>query len=185
MCYPLHMSLHGTEEIKDQALVDDAVAANVADFEEKLRDHYTESQVKQIRTVGAFIMQGMDVEESCVLSRLDPRMFATWVDTDPALRTFVVFKQTAYKAKLMGVLTSRAIEQMNEKLAGWILERKYREEWGSKRVAEGPESAQDALQEGIEYVRTHGDSSPVVDHSRTLPDAHIVDVTAMVLPKLA
>lgn len=179
------MSVAGTDAITDQKLIDDAVAGNIADFEEKLRDHYDESQIKVIRTVGAFIMTGMDLEECCILARIDPRQFASMMETDAALRTFVVFKQTAYKAKLMGVLSSRAIDQLNEKIAGWILERKYKDEWGAKRPPEPPDASPDALRDGIEYIRDHGDSSPVVDHSKTLPDVRIIDVTAIATPHLA
>lgn len=180
------MSIAGTEAIKDQDLIDDAVAGNITDFETKLRATYSPEQIKTIRTIGAFIMTGMDLEECCILARIDPSQFALMADADAALRTFVVFKQTAYKAKLMGVLSSRAIEQLNEKIAGWILERKYRADWGSKRISDDPETSQDALREGIEYIRDHGDSSPVVDHSRTLPAPHtVVDVTATITPRLA
>lgn len=163
------MSLPGTEAITDQKLIDEAVAENVTDFETKLSNNYDESQIKQFRTIGAFIMQGMDIEEACVLSRIDPRMFASMASVDPAIRTFIAFKQVSYKAKLMRVVSSRAIDGMNEKLAGWILERRYRDEWGSKNPTEGSGAAEDAIAQGIEYIRLNGDTTPVVDHSKTVP----------------
>ena len=147
--------------VDDEKLIDETVASTIESLD--LVSILSDTDYKKVQVVGAFLMSGMELDECCILAHMNPQRFAFMMEEFPDVKTYVVFKKVAYKASLMRVLSHQAIHSMNEKIAGWILERKYREEYSTKdndRPDEGRKL--NALEAGIEYIRENGDSTPIV-----------------------
>lgn len=142
---------------------------------EALREKYKDpAKLRAIRAIGAFISNGMSRNEACILSFVEPDHFTALMAADSVVARFVLFKETVYKARLMRTVTLKGTEGRSEKSAGWLLERRFREEFGKNADPERPQN-RDALEEGIDFVRKNGDSVPIV--ARTLPEGSVRDIT--------
>jgi len=143
-----------------QKVFDDALSSASYDFDASLRAMFSEEQYKRLRTIGAFIMRGLTLEESCILARVVPDKLNTIIADNEHVAAFIRFKQTAYKASLMQTLAGSATEGRNMKSAGYLLENQFRQDFGKNR-AEG-ERDPDALEQALEFVRENGDRRPLV-----------------------
>lgn len=137
------------------------------DFDQELRILFPDQKdYKTLRTIGAFIMRGMSLRDSCVLSRISYERFEVLMQKYPPISDFITFKQAAYKASLLNTLASSATEGRKTKVAGYLLENHYRDEYG-KKTKDDRTHAPDALESALEAVRMGGDSEPLV--RRELP----------------
>lgn len=145
-----------------------------------LRGKFDNDKLRALQSIGAFIGNGQSLREACILSHVDPDHFETLIRIDKDVAKFITFKETVYKAKLMRTVTQNATDRNSEKSAGWLLERKFREEFNSKPLDASSSRPQDLLEEGIAFVRQHGDSTPIV--SPALSGGSVRDVEAMEVP---
>lgn len=127
-----------------------------------LRDRFDNEKLLALQKIGAFIGNGLSRREACILSHVNADQFGALVKLDEDVKNFIVFKETVYKAKLMRTVTQNATDRNSEKSAGWLLERKFREEFASTSKAPDSSRPQDLLEEGLAFVRQHGDSTPIV-----------------------
>lgn len=120
---------------------------------------------RALRTIGAFIMRGMSLRESCVLSRISYESFEALMHKHQPIASFIEFKQTAYKASLVNVLAGSATTAKQAKVAGYLLEKQYSDEYG-KKTKDERQRPPDSLERALEAVRESGDSEPLI---RRLP----------------
>lgn len=156
------------EPIQEDKVFDRSIADSIENFDSSLKERFKPEQYKKLRTIGAFIMQGLALEECCILARVDPSKMTTLMMSNPDVAAFIKFKQIAYKAHLLKSITGRA-KDGDAKMSGWLLEKQYASEFNAKPVS--PEEGREPhlLEAGIQFVREAGDADPLVKkQSRTV-----------------
>jgi hypothetical protein len=144
-----------------------ALSAASINFDTQLRALFPdEKDYRILRTIGAFIMRGLSLSEACVLSRISYEKFESLMLQHDPIAEFITFKQTAYKASLLNTLAADATDGKKTRVAGYLLENQYREDFG-KKSKEDRTRPPDALDRALEAVRESGDSEPLV--RRELP----------------
>lgn len=147
--------------IDSDAQVKTALDTAAVDFDQELRNLFSDKDYKTLRTIGVFLVRGITLEEACVLSRLSYDKFELIMHDHPAVRDFITFKKASYKAGLMTTMAASGITGRQTKTAGYLLENQYRDEFGKKNKDETVRP-KDALEHALEAVRENGDSTPLI-----------------------
>lgn len=157
------MSLPSEAYAEDAKAAEAAVHSAIESFESDLTLLFSEDEIKKIRAVGSFLVTGMALEESALLARLNPDEFKKKIEEVPALKAFILLKETTFKARLMNVMTRSAIDGRTKE-AMFLLEQRFPHEFNRK--ATNPEEdhgdKDDLIRQGIDHVRQNGDSEPLV-----------------------
>ena len=157
------------DDVDDSKLTNNAEAA-VADCEAEITAKYPSGLVLKIRTVGAFVRDGLKLDEACILSRIAPDTMKQLMVDDTNVAAFILIKQTQLKAGLLRTLAYKGIDNGDQKSAGYLLERLFPIEFGGQKGSQQPQS-DNIVREAIDYIRSKGDNSPVV---KTLPMKAVV-----------
>lgn len=155
------------DAITDDMLMDRTLRGAVEGFTHTLREKVGVEMYKKLRIVGAFLVQGMSLDESAILALMHPDTLKELLEKHPEVRAFVTFKLTSYKAKLLRTITNSATTSGGDKVAGWLLERKFGEEYGQKKAEDtSDDSRRHILDEGVRHVREAGDSVPLIQSKK-------------------
>lgn len=106
---------------------------------------------------------GMRLEEACLLANYDYNRFQDYLDSNPLVSRIIDVKELQYKRDLMETLSDKA-RSGDDKLAQWLLERRYPEEFGSKKKAPDSDDG-NILVQAIEYIQRRGDNDPLVSET--------------------
>jgi len=106
---------------------------------------------------------GLSLEESCLLADIDFEKFKHYMVQEPIVNKIILMKQLMYKKDMMIVLSASA-RGGDDKLALTILERRYPEEFGSRKPPKDNEAG-DLFNQAILLIRNKRDSLPLVDPS--------------------
>ena len=139
----------------------DALSDAAFNFDSSLKAKFSEVEYKKLRTIGAFIMRGLSIEESCVLARVSKSKLDVLTEANEDVRSFIIFKQIAYKAELLNTLSASATQGRQAKTAGYLLEKKYPREFDVKKGDDDVRQP-DVVERAIAYVRANSDSVPLV-----------------------
>lgn len=168
--------MNDTPKMPNEEIVfNDSIADSIENFDEALQAGFSAEQHKKLRTLGAFIMQGLSFDESCILARIAPEKMTALATANPDIAAFIKFKQTAYKAHLLKTISGRA-KDGDAKMSGWLLERQFASEFNAK-----PPSAEDTrephlLEQGIDFIRKAGDADTLVKKQSSIAVPLITDV---------
>ena len=106
---------------------------------------------------------GLSLEESCMLVDLNFEAFSKLLQEQPILKKIIDMKELEYKKDLLYTLSQKA-RTGDDKLAQWLLERRYPSEFSNKR-SNNPNADQDLLYQAISFVQKSGDSSGLIQES--------------------
>lgn len=121
----------------------------------------TEKDMSTLRVIAKAIgKDGMTVEEACQLSNVPHERFKRLCIEHPVVQRIISLKELEYKQSILRSLSSKA-RSGDDKIAQWLLERRYPEEFGSKKGGGGG-VVEDPMSDIIKFVQSHGDSSPLV-----------------------
>lgn len=132
-----------------------------ANFDLSLKTKFKPTEYTALRTIGAFIMRGLSLEESCILARVDKEKLDAIRKLNEDVDRFIVFKQIAYKAALLDTLSASATSGRQAKSAGYLLEKKYPKEFDPKKGDDDVRD-KDVVERAIEYVRQTSERHPLV-----------------------
>lgn len=158
------MDEDGTEEISSpeiDSVFDDALSDASINFDSSLKAKFTEAEYKKLRTIGAFIMRGLSLPESCILARVIPGKLDEIMAANEDVRSFIIFKQIAYKAQLLNTLSASATVGRQAKSAGYLLEKKYPKEFDIKKGDDDVREP-DVIERAIRFVRENSERDPLV-----------------------
>lgn len=157
----MYMSKEADDKLMDQAIDDiDSVELHDESLQES-RGNLTVPQYRRLMTIGAFIMNGTSFEEACILSHVDPDNFKLLVESNDFVARYIRVREVAYKASLVRVMVTDA-RAGNSRNAGWLLERVFKQDYGKNTAADDPVASKNILEEGLAFVRTAGDATPIV-----------------------
>lgn len=107
---------------------------------------------------------GLSLEESAALFGYDGTKLTKLIESDIDLQNYVQMNKLRFKRNLLRAVTDKA--KSDDKLAQWLLERTYPEEYGNKRPNKGNssdlDSSGDVLKQAIFLVMQGGDKTPLV-----------------------
>lgn len=169
---PSHLAAAGTTKGSDKKVPPKESAADLAE-KEKLQEQkdsleaqaeakYTPKFFSQIKRIAYYIADvGMKVEEASLLVDLDPKEFQAIMEKDELVRKIILIKMLEYKRDLMRTLSARA-RNGDDKMAQWLLERMFPDEFASGKGRGGGAEDSDNVREAIIFIQKHGDTKPLV-----------------------
>lgn len=120
-----------------------------------------EKEAKKIRRIAYFLhLVGLNLEESCKLAGMDQDYFKQLMNEYPIVRKAIEIKELEYKKDMLYTISNKA-RTGDEKLAQWLLERRYPEEFAASKK-HGPISDKDFLFEAIEFIQKSSDRGGLV-----------------------
>lgn len=133
---------------------------NAQFIDSKLQEYLTQEEYQKIKSIGNFILSGMSLSESFTLTFTTNQEYNSIRDKSEFVGKYVDFMMMSFKAKLTRTLTDSA--HTNDKVAGWIMERKY-EEYSAKKVGDFELSKKEhVLDKAMEEILNMGDSVPLI-----------------------
>lgn len=140
---------------------DSVILNNMNELELNLRAELTDTEYNKIFSIGQFILTGMSLNESLTLTFMSEDEFERLTQKSSFVGLYVDFNEMVYKAQLTRTLTGAALSG-SEKIAGWLMERKYAEYSAKDRKELDDDKRGHVLDEGMDYVRKNGDSKPLI-----------------------
>ena len=164
---------------------DDSVS--LMNLTQTLEEMLTDKQLRIVVEIGISIGNvGLSLNDACLRSRISrDELEALWLHV-PEIKTYIQLKQVEYKYKLLNVVTNEAIQNGNVKIASWLLERQYAEEYDSsmkKDMAKVSRNSQDDVVEmAFAYVRrSNTNAMPVNSNAGDEEDRSDIDSKIMEL----
>lgn len=151
-----------------QERLDENLKSTSDTITDTLKKNLNPDQLKVVLLIGYYLSMGLSVNDACVVAHVDISDFESFAGANPDIKRFVKFKETAYKAKLVGSLSEAAFTG-KDKIAGYLLEKRFRDEYGNERGDGSEDRADDMVAEAIRFIRASADQNPVV--VRALPTA--------------
>lgn len=135
-------------------------------LEAKITAEFDPEFVKVLRRIAYYLSQvGLTLKEACQLVQMPLEQFEAKMQNYPIIAELIAFKELEYKADLLSTISSKA-RQGNDKLATWLLESRYPDEFNQRKGAgKGDGSGDDLIAAGVEFVQKHGDAAPLVGQS--------------------
>lgn len=136
-------------------------------LEKRIVEDFTPEFVKLLRRISYFISKvGLPLQEALQLVQIPETEFATKMRLYPVIGELIALKELEFKADILGTIAAKA-RTGNDKLATWLLQAKYPQEFNQKRGS-APGSTDDddnLIAMGVEFVQQHGDSNPMVNQT--------------------
>lgn len=105
---------------------------------------------------------GLSFEEACLMVRFDPEDMTDKIREYPIIQELIDIKELEYKVKLIKTVSRDAMEG-NEKLAQWLLERRFPAEFNPKKgTGSAREDSEDLLGAAISFIQQTSDSNPLI-----------------------
>ncbi len=121
----------------------------------------SENQVKLLQMIAVSIGQdGMTVQEACQLVNINYEEFKEQALKFPVIQKVISLKELEYKRSLMKALSKRA-RAGDDKVASWILETRYPDEFGKKKSGDADKGA-DLLGQAVAFIQENGDSDSLI-----------------------
>ena len=133
-------------------------------LETQAREQLSPDLLRKVKKISYYTSEnGLTLEEACLLADINFVAFKELIEANSLVRKIILVKELQYKKDLLFTVSQKAREG-DDKLALWLLERKYPEEFqalrkGSHGAGSGDE---DLLVQAIEYIQKTGDTNPLV-----------------------
>lgn len=145
------------------ATVDEDISSESRSLSELAKEKLTPEQLAQLKRIAYYVNQvGLSLEESCKLIDVEYDYFVKLMESQPFVRRIIEMKELEYKKDLMLTL-SRKARTGDDKLAQWLLERKYPDQFSTKRPKGDGDG--DMLVEAIRFIQKSGDATPMVNET--------------------
>lgn len=126
------------------------------------RDSLSSDDFKTMQKIAVSIgKDGMTVEEACVLANVDYENLKEKSEKYPIIQKIIRMKEFEYKRMLKKTLSQRA-RGGDDKVAQWLLESRYPEEFSAGKKKGGGENGEDLLGMAIDFIQNSGDSQTLV-----------------------
>lgn len=131
----------------------------------------TGTQLAKIKDIGHSIGSiGLSIDDSCLKARMTKDELDNLIIYVPELKAYLRLKQIEYKSKLLEIITKQATQNGDVKIATWLLEKHYAEEYdgGMKRDMAKMQNnkGDDVMEMAIAFIRrTNSNSMPVHEHA--------------------
>lgn len=86
-------------------------------------------QLRIIKEVGANLIEGLNIYDSCLLSRIDKEIYDKWVEAIPEIGKYMDIQRLTYKSKLIKTLNQQATINGDFKIALQLLMANFPQEF--------------------------------------------------------
>lgn len=153
-----------TQEKKPKELTETDVQLYVESIIVQVEELVPPQILGKVKQISEYIgSKGMTVRDACLLTDFDEEKFKMLVTEYPIISKLIQLKELEYKRDLLSTL-SRKARSGDDKLAQWLLERRFPDEYGKidgrKKGDDG--SDQNIFEKAIVFIQQHGDSKPLV-----------------------
>lgn len=125
-----------------------------------------ENDFKLLQNIAVSIGQdGMTLQEACQLVNVEYDHMKELATKYPVIKKIISLKELEYKRSLMRSL-SRKARTGDDKIATYLLETRYPEEFGKKKG--GGEGGKDMLDEAVSFIQQNGDNTPLIANNRSV-----------------
>lgn len=146
----------------NKRMFEQTLQRNSEAVEEMLRETLSGDECAKVMAIGQFILSGMSLTESFTLTFISNDEYNNIRDKSDAVGKYIDFVSMVYKAELTRTLTGAALAG-SDKIAGWLMERKYAGEYSAKSVGDmSADKRAHVLEEGVRFVQMNGDSKPLI-----------------------
>lgn len=145
----------------------------------------TPKQLQALKAIGLAVGQaGLPLGDACLLNRVTQQELDNLIIYVPEIKTYLRLKQIEYKYKLLQVVTKQATENGDVKIATWLLEKQFAEEYDSSMKKDMMKMQQnengDIMEMAIAYVRrASSNTMPVHEHAGAEEDRAALKVYDM------
>lgn len=133
-------------------------------LEEQAREKLKPEIIRIIKKIAYYTAKvGLPLNEACLLVNVNYEKFKEDMKLEPLIGKIITIKELEYKKDLLHVLTQKA-RSGDDKLAQWLLEKKFPEEYGDRKKPQG-DNNEDIIFEAIQFIRRNGDNNPLVSET--------------------
>lgn len=104
---------------------------------------------------------GLPFDEACRMVRVDPKEMKEHIANHPIIQELIELKELEYKSELIASVSNKA-RAGNDKLAQWLLEKRFPNEFNTKKGSSNDDDGNDMLEAAIAVVQRGGDANPLV-----------------------
>ena len=161
------------------------VSASLSNLLSVIEQKLTPKQLSAVQEIGLAIGKvGLTLDDACLRSRVTKEELDNWMLYCPEVKTYLRIKQVEYKYKLLDVVTKQATDNADVKIAMWLLEKNFAEEYDSslkKDIAKmNRESSEDVVEMAFAFVRRSNSAAmPVKEISGKGEDREAVKIHDM------
>lgn len=147
-----------------EKIEEEGLGLESASLEERALATLTPRMVKSLKKIAYYTAKvGLPLAESCQLLDIDFEKFEEEMKLNPIIEKIIRAKELEYKKDLLYTLSQKA-RSGDDKLAQWLLERKYPAEYGEKKPQKpGDDGQGDIFFEAFRFIRKHGDNQPLIE----------------------
>lgn len=151
---------------------------------EELAEHYLKpEEINKLKKIAHYIGRvGLTVQESCLLADVKYEPFKELLQKNGFVGKLIMLKELQYKKDLLATLSNKARDG-DDKLATWLLERRYPGEF-SKRKPKEDDGTSNVIADALEFIREHGDNAPIVKQENKVP-IDVKDADANLLKRIS
>ena len=144
-------------------LTDEELLYDQKKFEKKISTMFPPEFVETIKRLSYYLSTvGLDFAEACMMIRFDPKDMALKIKEFPIIQELIDFKELEYKVSLIKAVSKKAVDG-DDKLAQWLLERRFPNEFnpkkGSGTIERDPGQELAAV---VEFIQRSNDSTPLI-----------------------
>ena len=142
-----------------------SVGSLLSNIEAKL----TPRQLKAIKEIGNAIGNvGLSLDDALLRSLVSREELDKLILYVPELKDYLRLQQVEYKYKLLNIISSQAVEKADVKMASWLLEKQFSEEYDSSVKKElqkhNRDTEGDMIEMAMTFVRRSNANATPVNH---------------------
>lgn len=128
----------------------------------------TPRRLEIVKKIGFSIQNtGITLVDACILARIEKDEIDEWTEYCPAIKTYFLLKRMEYKYKLLEIVNAQAKEQKDVKMAMWLLEQHFAEDYDSSVKKEMEKyrrsGEEDVMEMAIAFIRKTGSHATPVN----------------------
>jgi len=144
-------------------LTDEELLAEQKKIDETIMRSFPSEFVGVLKLLAYYLSTiGLDFKEACMMIRFDPKDMEKKIKEFPIIQELINIKELLYKADLIKAVSKKALSG-DEKLAQWLLERRFPHEFNPKKGTGIPsDNGNDLLAAAVEFIQKSDDVNPLV-----------------------
>lgn len=143
----------------DEAKIEVDVLATSLEVE--LNKKYNIEFIKILKRLAYEIaIVGLPILEACMYVGMDYEKLMVLMESDPLVNRLIQTKDLEYKRGLMLAVSEKA--KTDDKMSMWLLERRYPDEFNSRKGSGKGTGDEDLLGVAVEFIQRSGDNTPLV-----------------------
>lgn len=146
-------------------------------IETELKNKYGEKPLKLFKRLAYELsVIGLPLEDACLIVGLEFEKVQNLIASDQTVARLIKVKDLEYKRGLLKVVSLKSKD--DDKLATWMLEKRYPAEFNSKKGSGnggGEGDGDNIVKQAITFIQVNGDNSPLVSRKSGVARAQVME----------